>query len=275
VKNIIVYPSGSHGNFLSAVLNTMTGVRANNLGSMIYDKTTYTRDRNFVPIHCIGLLDPSVLTLYDNSINIYVRPESYLKYASVCLNRTSGVDIQLETLNLNTFEKLNQHVIFSQLLTPLSTISEKSFGDVEFKDLREWARLCLFADNGKTITQWITDTQFDRADYTFDFEWFYNADTLKEKSTELVTGLGMQVVDSIDHLMPDFYNNNRYRTIDQETDKIISAIRQGISYNIDNTNFFQEGYIDNWLVDTYQINPLYRNEYFKNTQEIIKEYNLI
>lgn len=274
MTNIIVYPSGAHGNFLAAVLNTLTGVTANNLGHMIYDKTSYSQDRNFVPVHCVNLIDTDKLPLYDNAININIQPESYLKYASICLNRTAGVDIQLETLNNNTFEQLGCHVIFSQLLKSLSTISGKTSGDVEFKDLREWARLCLFANRGSTITQWISDTRLSSADYTFDFEWFYDATVFKTKSIELINQLGMEVSDSADQLLPDFYKNNRYRNIDIETNYIIESIRTRQAVDITNTNFFQEAYIDNWLVDTYQIDPLYRNEYFSNTQDLIKSYNI-
>lgn len=274
MSNIIVYPSGSHGNFLAALLNTITGVQANNLGHMIYDQTTYSQARNFVPVHCMNLLDAGTLATHDNTINICVHPGSYLKYASVCLNRTSGVDIQLETLNNNTFNKLKEHVIFSQLLESLSTISGRTAGNVEFKDLREWARLCLFADNGKTITQWISDTELTDADYTFNFEWFYNADTLLEKTTELANQLGLTVVATGEELLPDFYRNNRYRNIDVETNWIIESIQDRREVDITNTNFFQEAYIDNWLVDTYQVDPLYRNEYFTNTQDLIKAYNI-
>jgi hypothetical protein len=41
---------------------------------------------------------------------------------------------------------------------------------------------------------------------------------------------------------------------------------------IESGNFLVEAWLDNWLVETYNINPLLQNEYFSNTQQIINHY---
>lgn len=273
MENVIVYPAGSHGNFLGVALNTLVGIAADNVNQMVYDRATYQTPKQFFPVHFETQLDPGKYSNY-NLISIIVKPSSYLKYSAICFNRVSGVNLKLEDFEKNTFEKLKTHVIYSHFKDSLVTIAGTDTGDVEKKCLREWARLCLFDNNGKAISMWIADNAVENADFEFDFEWFYDADILKSKCSELVEAVGLTVTNTLDHLLTDFYQNNLYRNIDRDTEIIIRAIKDRQPVDIVNTNFFQEAYIDQWLVDTYQINPLSRNKYFTSTIDLIKEYQL-
>lgn len=271
VKTAIVYPPGSHGNFLGVLLNTLVGTPAENVNQMVYDRVTYNQEASFRPVHYMSQLDPAE----DHKVvSVIVTPKSYLKYSAICFNRVSGINLKLEDFETDTFTKLSSHVVYSYFKDSLATIAKKDSGNIEKKDLREWARLCLFDNQGATIKQWLSNIEVKEHDFIFDFEWFYDPETLKSKCYKLLNNLGLTVVGTIDHLLPDFYNNNRYRNIDKDTAKIIEAIKQRQSLDISNTNFLQEGYIDQWLVDTFQVDPLYRNEYFLNTVDLIKQYNL-
>ena len=57
-------------------------------------------------------------------------------------------------------------------------------------------------------------------------------------------------------------------------EKIISAVSNKANIEISQLNFYQEAWIDDWLVKNYKINPVLSNHYFSNTLEIIKQYNL-
>jgi hypothetical protein len=65
-----------------------------------------------------------------------------------------------------------------------------------------------------------------------------------------------------------------YFSIDIDINQILTAIDRNISFDLSNTNLLQQAWIDNYLVIRYNIDPLLRNEYFENTQELRKAYNL-
>ena len=69
-----------------------------------------------------------------------------------------------------------------------------------------------------------------------------------------------------------FEQHNRYRSIDQNVNLVIEHIKQRQYMPIESGNFLVEAWLDNWLVETYNINPLLQNEYFSNTQQIINHY---
>ncbi len=265
----IVYPSGAHGHFLKLMLNSMVGVDYSVANSRVYDFVKFKGNVEFVTK---DHYDP---TSDDHIINIQVSPSSYLKYAAMCLTRTSGLDIVLESLSIDTFKKLEQHCIFSHFLPALSSISGKLSGDVDIMYLREWTRLVLFADKGITISQWIAPDVAIDADYVVDFESFYNG-TLEDTCSQILTHYGFAVSsDKINSLLEHFDQNNRYRLIDSDIPAILEHIKMGQSYPIKNTNFLSQAYIDNWLVENYYVDPLLRNEYFTDTKEIIETYGLL
>jgi hypothetical protein len=165
----ILYPSGSHGNFLKLLLHELTGIPAKSTENSIYDHVTY-RDMSVASaVHTL----PANVNL-DCVINIKVDKSSYLKYFAVCLNRTSGHNIVIEDLHENTFDKVASHSIVSYFIKSLQEISGQSDGSVEPKYLREWFRLCFFAKNGETISKFISPNNIEQAKLTVNFESFYN-----------------------------------------------------------------------------------------------------
>ena len=265
----IVYPSGAHGYFLKLMLNAMSGVKYSISNSRVYD---FVEFNDTVEIITKDDYNP---TSNDHIINIRVGTNSYLKYVAMCLSRTSGLDIVLESLSVDTFKKLEQHCIFSHFLPSLSTISGKLSGNVDIKYLREWARLTLFANKGITISQWILPDVVVDAEHAVDFESFYNG-TLVDACHQILTRYQLSAsLDKVESLLDHFNQHNRYRQIDVEAPAILENIKLGKSYPISNTNFLSQAYIDNWLVENYQIDPLLRNEYFTDTQQITETYRLL
>jgi hypothetical protein len=114
---------------------------------------------------------------FNSVVNIRVGPTSYLKYFAVCLNRTSGQNITIDNLHVNTFDQISKHSVLFDFAKSLAAITGKIEGDIEPQFLREWVRLCFFANNGDTITQFIQPDVVSQAKYVVDFhngEKFYD-----------------------------------------------------------------------------------------------------
>jgi hypothetical protein len=112
------------------------------------------------------------------------------------------------------------------------------------------------------------------SDYTFNFEWFYNPTLLIQKCHDITNTFDITPSKNILPLLDNFYARNRYKYVDVYPELIIDSIKNKKSMHISNTNFLQEAWIDNWLVENYNIDPLLRNNYFVNTLDIIDQYHL-
>jgi hypothetical protein len=268
----IIYPSGSHGMFLEMLLNLFSGIEieSNPISTSVhtYDHISYKQLHIFKATHSKNYLPPC-----NNWINISVNPSSYMKYAAVGFNRTSGLNIALEELNHNTFNKIKDHAIFSQLLSSLTTISGLESGDVEVKYLREWARLCFFKG---TIKKWLATSVDPAADYILDFECFYDDDNLLEQCKLILNKFNLPIhpIKNIQEYLTAFKQNNRYRNIDVDIKLITQAIINKQDYKFNSENFIKQAWIDHWLEITYNVNIKLKNEYWNNTKEIIEAYDL-
>jgi hypothetical protein len=87
-------------------------------------------------------------------------------------------------------------------------------------------------------------------------------------------GLPITHNNGIDQHLVTFQENNRYHKIDLNISAILNSIKQQTNYDLTQTNSLQQAWIDNYLVDQYNIDPLLKNEYFENTLDLVKAYNL-
>ena len=131
----IIHPSGAHGRFLSFLLNYQAGITTEYDGSVVYDKVMYGSDRLFFAFH-------SKRNFPGKIINISVDQQSYYKWMAMCFSRANNIDLQFESLEHDTFNKINDHIVLQSLTKSLSVIANKTYGNVEKKYLREWTRLC-------------------------------------------------------------------------------------------------------------------------------------
>jgi hypothetical protein len=272
----ILYSSGSHGKFLEMLLNLFSGLQLESNpitdNCHVYDGVAYQPPKIFEATHRMDYLSSSC----DEIINIRITPCSYMKYIAVCFNRTSGINIILEELHQDTFDKIKHHRIFSHFLPSLKTVSGISSGDVEIKYLREWARLCFFGNNGATIKKFTNPTKYPSADYFLNFECFYNDELLLEQCKLILHKFNLPIfpVANITEYLSAFKKNNRYRNIDKDIDLITQSIVSKQNYEFNSENFIKQAWIDNWLVSTYDVNVKLKNDYWTNTREIIEAYNL-
>ena len=269
-RHYILYPSGSHGHFLKLLLNTMVGNTMEKQLSSNFDKVIFQDVCKFETTH-----DPKQPTQGDYVINIRVNTSSYLKFFVMCFCRTKDLNIDLAQLGQNTFEKIDQHPVIKFSASSLSAISGCNSGDVEPKFLREWFRLCFFANDGDTITKILAGTVLDRAQYVIDFESFYDG-TIMDHCTQICHDLRLDPInhDLVTQYVMDFGKNNTYFNIDEHMDQILLAIQNRQSLDLTDLNILQQAWIDNYLVGKYNIDPLLTNDYFTNTKELINAYGI-
>jgi hypothetical protein len=266
----ILYPSGSHGNFLKLLLHELIGISAKGNDSVVYDNVKYSKPPTFFAVQKLPLDTDA-----NSVINIRIKPESYLKYFAMCINRTAGQGIIPDDLVKNTFEQVNRHSILCGFVQSLQTISGKSHGDVEKKFLREWFRLCFFADNGASITKFIETSLCSNSKFVVDFESFYDGsiiDHCVKICAEL--DLPMSINSKISGYISEFKKNNLYFDIDLDIESILQSIKKQNVFDLSQTNVLQQAWIDNCLVNMYNIDPLLQNEYFANTMDLIEAYQL-
>jgi hypothetical protein len=263
----IVYPAGSHGSFLQLILNKLSGVTTGDVANCkIYDDVVY--------------IDPIIFNARHGSrgnehIMIQVQESSYLKYLAMCINRTLGIGLLFDNLGTNVFEKIKSHSIIGEFSKSLTTISGQDCGNVAPMYIREWLRLCFFANHGSTITQFIQPSILSNPLYTVDFESFYDG-TLLGHCEKICSTFGLDIDHSVDmsNILEQFPKNITYYDIDKPINGIVSAIESRTYFDLSTTNLLQQAWIDNYLVDHYSIDPLLRDQYFDNTLELLQEFDL-
>ena len=204
-------------------------------------------------------------------IYIDVNKQSYLKYLITLVNRAGGINLKIEELHTNTFNKIQSHVALNFFKKSLENVSGKTNGDVSVGVLREWFRLCFFANNGKTIADYIGNKPENC--YIVDFEIFFSQIKIKNCAVDIINHFNLkpQVVD-IDDVIDEFFNKKYYKN-HINTDNVKNSIQQNQNIGL-NLNLIEQAWLDNWLVEQYNIHPQLSNEYFNNTQDLIDFYNL-
>lgn len=247
----------------------MTGVHAKKNSKEVYDKIKYQTLSNISTSHL-----PSTDIDSHYVVNIRIQPKSYLKYLAVCLNRTAGNNIIIEDLHINTYEKIKSHTIISHFEKSLVEISGNKNTDVEPKFLREWFRLCFFANQGQTITELVSPSVCQNSGFELDFENFYDGSIVRI-CKDICDFYNLKILqNNVRSDLLEFRNKNRYHDIDLNISKILECIQNRQYIDLSNTNIMQQAWIDNYLVDQYNIEPLLQNNYFNNTLELIDAYDL-
>jgi hypothetical protein len=260
MTKIISYPSGAFGNFLSYLLNYMIVGQRHTVDEFVYDFAV-SKVKFFTPIH-----------KNDNcAVYINVSNDSYLKFLVTNINRTRSIDLVIDELHVDTFNKVRSHHTLCFFEKSLIEISKKSNGDVSIGHIREWLRLCFFANSCKTITEYIGSKPTNC--YTVDFETFFDRNSITQCAADILKHFNFEIaIDNIDDVVDEFFSKQRYRNhIDTDDLKKFIQKNQNIPLNL---NIVEQAWLDNWLFDEYSVDPVLRDEYFSNTKELIDFYNL-
>ena len=260
MTKIISYPSGAFGNFLAYLLNYMIIGQRNTVNEFVYDFAV-SKVNFFTPTHKNN----------NSIIYIDVSAGSYLKFLITNINRISGVDLVVDELHIDTFNKVRSHNTLCFFEKSLMEISNKSSGDVSIGHIREWLRLCFFANGCKTITEYIGVKPTNC--YTVDFETFFSRDSIKQCAVYILRYFDFEIaIDDIDDVIDEFFSKQRYRD-HVDTDDLKKSIQKNQNIPL-NLNIVEQAWLDNWLVDEYSVEPVLRDEYFSNTKDLIDFYNL-
>jgi hypothetical protein len=204
-------------------------------------------------------------------IYINVDQQSYLKYLVTNINRISGANLVFEHLHKDTFEKIENHSSLKFFKKSLSDISQQITGDVSNKFLREWIRLCFFANNYRTIDQYIGQRPTDC--YTVNFEIFFCKDCIKKSANDILNYFDIDIVDhDVDDVINEFYSKQYYKN-HVNTDSLTQLIESGTD-GVLTLNLIEQAWLDNWLENTYQIVPRLEDSYPTTVHELIELYNL-
>jgi len=260
MTKIISYPSGAFGNFLAYLLNYMITGQRYTVNRSVYDFATSKIDF-FTPRHQI-----------DNcAVYINVFSDSYLKFLITNINRISGADLIVDDLCIDTFNKIRSHNSLCFFEKSLVKISNKSTGDVSNGHIREWLRLCFFANNSDTISKYIGEKPTNC--YVVDFETFFSRDSIKQRAIDILQHFDFEIViNDIDDIIDEFFSKQQYQD-HADTVALTNSIQKNQNITL-NLNIVEQAWLDNWLVDNYKIEPRLINKYFSNTKELIDFYDL-
>ena len=166
---------------------------------------------------------------------------------------------------------MTQHSILRHFGADIKQLGAGS-SQITSANLREWCRLCFFHNQGATITEWLQTSQLVLPNHVFDFEWFYNHLFLT-RCLKLLKTLGLNVYHHNLAGLINLFNLNPYKHIDKKCEIIQNSILQHQQIAIPN-NFILHAYIDQWLSETFGLDVLVPNNYWKTSLELCQAYDL-
>lgn len=265
----IVYPPGAHGQFLSMLLNRLSGVPSETTED-VYDRTQYHAPRHFGGIHFPdNRPGPAGITISVDSPDIP-------KYFLICLHRTCGLGHNVNQYHLQTFDKVNQHPMLAGFRQDLERISGQTLGDVPTRYIREWFRLCFLDNDYRSIRAWLNQCYNPQADFVVNFSTFYDLNALKDVCERIMTHYDLlnETLDVIAPLHARFLDNNPDRYYGEDFPDILLALTQLHDKNIQGIDVLAQARIDHYLAKTHGVDPLLRDEYFDSLAEIYQTYGL-
>lgn len=266
----VLFAGGAHGNFLTVLLNHALGIRCKQRGnSRVFDHFEFSQDLVFEIQQVRDLVvDP------DRCVQIRVSDRDMLKWAVMTISRTTGHDRVIEDLHHDPWQMLADHPHMSPLLESLATISNQQHGAVRLGLMREWARLCFFANDCRTLREILQQSVIPDASLTVEFGDIYRAPM--DVVLHVLTHFGLQIrnAQGLDDHIRSFETRNRYRLIDFDTDMILQCLDQRVNLKFDSGNFVKQAWIDNYLVTRYNIDPLLIDHYWTDTYQILEAYGL-
>jgi hypothetical protein len=264
----ILYPSGSHGNFLKYLLDYMsTGVTSVSL-SKTYDARISLSDFNTAHNRS---------NVRGKCVNISVTKDMYLKYLMSMFTRTSestNSNVELENLHIDTIAKLTKHPILRYFIDSACQICKFKNNNTTIPEIREWIRLCFFNGSYTTISDIIEPSVSNNAIYNVSFKEFYGPN-LPAICTSILNTLSIPIINAdIEDKIEEFKNNIEFFNIDVDIGVIKQALKQKETYYFTNLNVCKEAYIDSIITDIYHCDIDLVHPYFTNTKDLLHHYKI-
>ena len=217
--------------------------------STVYDDRIVVKDFN--PVHNLKNSSPVGI------IKINVNKSEYLQLVFNIFTRTAAQKnkhFDLETLHINTIEKVNKNPVFKHFIKSINQCCNFSNGNTSVAEIREWIRILFFESD--TIDAMLHDHNTANADYIVNFIDFYKGD---------LNNICKEILELYDI---KFKNENVQHLVD--------TFRIQVPYIEDlwdNPNIITQAYLDATLKTKYSLKDIDLIEhYFKNEEEFYNYY---
>lgn len=207
--------------------------------------------KKFNPVHNLKNLSPGAV------IKIDVNKSEYLQLIFNMFTRMSvysGNHSDVETLHINTIEKVNKSPLFKHFIKSINQCCNFSNGNTSVAEIREWIRILFFESD--TIDAMLHEHNATNADYIVNFVDFYKGD---------LNNICKEILELYDI---KFKNENVQHLVD--------TFRIQVPYIEDlwdNPNIVTQAYLDATLKTKYSLKDIDLIEhYFKNEEEFYNYY---
>jgi hypothetical protein len=277
----IDFVPGSHGNFLEYICNKFVAnvpadfMPFNSLGACHNKSQNYQQYKIFIADH----YSLNSLSLYQKIIRINFDFEDLLAVSSLCFLRAGDSNIDIDTLEFDTYNKLMQSKYFSSLIDrinvayPEHKISEETtncpryvlreffkfgFKHPELHGLIQYQNLLKYPDNYNV--------------FDFNFKDFYNYKIFCDRIHTLSIWYGNTDINlNLKTIWNEFIKRQIYKNNKNECDFIIDSVINLQNVQIKKLTLLQESYINGKLEKTFNLEmPFVQPNYFTDTKDIIE-----
>lgn len=275
----IDFVAGSHGNFLETVLNKYFHFvpHENNFTAMgtSHNKSKQYNQQKFFWANHWSKWYSNQLEQYEKVIAIKFEPDDLLLLLSVSLLRAGDLNIDNNTLELNTRIKLNNWV-YQQVLDQIDIaypFLDQTQTSIPRNILREFFKFGF--QNHNTNGFWIEQQKMqypNQSVFCFWFKDFYDHAQFVHRIQQLENWLNLQFDFSQDFAKDHalFLKGIPYCHYKQQCDEIINCVQQKQNQPIPQLSLFQESYINAQLENLYQREmPFHDLAYFTNTKDVL------
>lgn len=270
MKILLYNVSGSYGNLIAACLNLYAGNKLVNYNASlkIFDFISYSDDPIFLFDH--ALREDTEKTVFVNVKN------NFINYLASMMCRTAGLDYSLETFHNNIQEKIVKHPILCFFETSLIQTCSLRDGNITIGELREWIRLLFIQNNYVTLHLMIDGMIKDVVvDYQINFDSIYNIDAFSEDCKKTLRYFDIPIIgddNEIRIILNNFLNVLKYHHT-KEPWHIVKCLEDNCDSNI-NLNIIEEAWLDDYLVNKYNISPLLQDNYPLTVGELKTIYKI-
>jgi hypothetical protein len=282
-KILIDFVAGTHGHFLEIVLNQGFGSATDltdpftELGASHKKSAEYQKHKLFYADHW-SEHKHDLIKIANKIISIKFSMEDLLVVSSVSLLRAGDMNIDNDSLEHNTYNKLNNGYYKNMLDSILCAYPDlqvnKVNSSIPRNILREFNKFG-FRDpkiNGYWLKLQQLTYSTDQDVFYFDFENFYDEQkfTIALKKLQDFVGQKFCFDHKITHLHQKFLNLNPYKDHKILCDKIIQQIKHNEDCSIPPLTLFQESYINAKLELEYNKEmPFHDLNYFTSTKDVL------
>ena len=279
----IDFVAGSHGQFLEYVCNRFIAKHSidylpfNNIGSSHFKMRN--KNFNFVANH-FSLLN---LAKQKRIIKITFDADDLLLLISGCYLRAGDSNIDVRSLEFNTFNKLNNGLFNIDIENINATYSTHvnlttSNPDCPRSILREYFKFGFKDPEKNGLMQKLHKLKYNSDDdvIEFKFDFFYNTEKFIQAINNLAIWYGSSVnLTELQDLHKIFLSKQIFKNDKKQCDHILNCIITKQSEPITSLSVLQESYLNANLENLYQVEmPFQQEKYFNSTTDIVQYLNV-